>query len=116
MVSKAIKIGDRVSVPDGYKSDGTARPWLGGEIIRDDAPGRASVQIRLDCGDLIAATPETCHLWRDMTEKQPEPTRFELAREPATVTVPKRFEGSERTKQKKLIDGLDCLPGQLDLF
>ena len=44
-----------------------------------------------------------------------EPTGFTLANDP-----PKRkkadFGVSERTKQKPLIEGLGCLPNQLDLF
>lgn len=41
---------------------------------------------------------------------------FELAREPAHVTQSERFESLERTRQRPLIDGLKCLPGQQDLF
>jgi transposase len=42
--------------------------------------------------------------------------RFELKREPAAV--PKRLEthNSERSRQAVLFTGLDCLPGQTDLF
>lgn len=29
---------------------------------------------------------------------------------------PVQFENSERTRQQVLFSGLDCLPGQLDLF
>lgn len=41
---------------------------------------------------------------------------FELAREAATRSKGETFAGGCKMKQRKLLDGLDCLPGQLDLF
>lgn len=41
---------------------------------------------------------------------------FQLEREPEKKTVSDTFDNQEKTKQKKLLDGLDALPGQQDLF
>lgn len=46
-------------------------------------------------------------------EVEPEP--FTLENEPARAPRPV-FSDQENTRQRKLIDGLDCLPGQRDLF
>lgn len=43
------------------------------------------------------------------------PTGFELVNDPP-ARKSARFDNQERTLQRKLIDGLDCLPGQQDLF
>lgn len=40
---------------------------------------------------------------------------FQLQREPASRTKPTRFE-SHKANQRSLFSGLDCLPGQNDLF
>ena len=40
---------------------------------------------------------------------------FTLSNKPAHPT-PARFESNGKTRQKVLFCGLDCLPGQLDLF
>ncbi len=40
---------------------------------------------------------------------------FQLHNDPSTAKRT-RFENGERTRQRVLIDGLDCLPGQQDLF
>ena len=40
---------------------------------------------------------------------------FRLANDQPTAK-PLSFENSERTRQRVLFSGLDCLPGQLDLF
>jgi len=40
---------------------------------------------------------------------------FTLSNEPAHPT-PTRFESNGKTRQKVLLCGLNCLPGQLDLF
>lgn len=47
----------------------------------------------------------------------PEVGGFELTREQATREGGKRETfATEKMRQRKLIDGLDCLPGQMDLF
>lgn len=33
-----------------------------------------------------------------------------------SIPRPTQFENSDRTRQQVLFSGLDCLPGQLDLF
>jgi len=40
---------------------------------------------------------------------------FTLSNKPAHPT-PARFKSNDKTRQKVLFCGLDCLPGQLDLF
>ncbi len=40
---------------------------------------------------------------------------FTLSNKPTRPT-PARFETDDKTRQKVLFCGLDCLPGQLDLF
>lgn len=40
---------------------------------------------------------------------------FGLVNDPP-AHVPAKFHGLERTAQKPLIEGMACLPGQLDLF
>ena len=40
---------------------------------------------------------------------------FKLANDPPRVR-PQSFDNGEKTRQRVLVDGLDCLPGQLDLF
>ena len=40
---------------------------------------------------------------------------FALTNEPP-CPKPARFESNGKTRQKRLFAGLDCLPGQLDLF
>jgi hypothetical protein len=47
--------------------------------------------------------------WADAAE-------FQLKNDPPIGQRPRRFESQERTLQKVLIDGLACLPNQLDLF
>lgn len=44
-----------------------------------------------------------------------EEEEFELRNDPP-ARKPQTFHGNERTLQKVLIDGLDCLPDQQDLF
>ena len=40
---------------------------------------------------------------------------FQLRNDPPKAK-PASFENGERTSQRVLIDGMDCLPGQQDLF
>ncbi len=40
---------------------------------------------------------------------------FKLANDPPRVR-PQSFDNGEKTRQRVLVDGLNCLPGQLDLF
>ena len=40
---------------------------------------------------------------------------FKLANDPPVVR-PQSFDNGEKTRQRVLVDGLNCLPGQLDLF
>ena len=44
-----------------------------------------------------------------------EEDRFFLANDPPAVK-PAEYEDQERSRQRVLIDGMDCLPGQTDLF
>ena len=41
---------------------------------------------------------------------------FRLQNETRKPTEPPLFEPLPKAKQKKLLAGLDCLPGQMDLF
>jgi hypothetical protein len=41
---------------------------------------------------------------------------FTLTNERPRTAAPSSFADNERTKQLPLLSGLDCLPGQLDLF
>lgn len=41
---------------------------------------------------------------------------FQLTRESNRKPAPEKFHNSDKRKQKVLITGLDCLPGQMDLF
>jgi hypothetical protein len=40
---------------------------------------------------------------------------FALANDPP-AHIPQRFDNQTASAQRKLIEGMDCLPGQLDLF
>lgn len=44
-----------------------------------------------------------------------DPSDFTLANDPPRVR-PQSFDNGEKTRQRVLVDGLNCLPGQLDLF
>lgn len=41
---------------------------------------------------------------------------FELTREPMSLQVKPTYSNNEQNNQRLMFDGLDCLPGQLDLF
>lgn len=47
--------------------------------------------------------------------QQGDDDEFSLTNEPAKKK-PAKFDDSDRTKQRKLLDGMDALPGQMDLF
>lgn len=40
---------------------------------------------------------------------------FQLQNDPPK-RLPAHFDNQDATKQRSLVDGMDCLPGQLDLF
>lgn len=40
---------------------------------------------------------------------------FALANDPPKQS-PKQFAANDKTRQRVLVEGMDCLPGQLDLF
>lgn len=67
-----------------------------------------------ECGDYCRECFEgdSLEYWMAADDRQ---ERFELRNDPPPHK-PATFHGNENTLQKKLIDGLDCLPGQQDLF
>ena len=53
--------------------------------------------------------------WHDTIDEREAPDQFKLKQQPAIVQPKARFE-STPTTQRVLLTGLDCLPGQQDLF
>ncbi len=63
---------------------------------------------------LVAERPELRAEVEECIEDIASPA-FALANDP-TPHRPARFQSQDKTRQRVLVDGMDCLPGQIDLF
>jgi hypothetical protein len=84
-------------------SNGTVALW---SDIDNREPGQRADHYCRECWGFRASS---------LRERLAEPDEFALVNDPPRRPV-QQFEGLENTRQRKLVDGLDCLPGQLDLF
>jgi hypothetical protein len=103
----ALQFGAEHAPEGGVTVGGTFYP--GGQFIPGEVIEKATKEEK-------EAIKGKAKKQKGMFDEEDEKPEFELVREPEKKTVSDKFDNTEKTKQKKLLDGLDALPGQQDLF